>query len=403
MKRNIILIIFIITSTYFVQAQRGDSFLNKLQLSGYYENAFMVQEKEDVFLVDYNKLRVDLNAKLSEQFSFNADVILKTYHGTTTINVLDYIPEQVVNNYFDSIGLPREEVESLFYYSYLNEIFLDNVFISYYSNNLNVRIGKQQLPWGSGYVWNPTNVFHVKDPLDPTYEMTGVNAFKAEIPFRQEGMITGIFSVNEYFKNSTYALKLQDHFIGFDFSVSYVWYEYMYNNYYTFSEDFETRQLIGFDFSGSLLGIGLWGEMAYKFSTSKGGSRNYGNYVLGFDYTFQNGLYVMSEFYHNEKGKANYLDYNMNDWMAYMGPYAENLGRYYVYVGESMSIGNHITWSNFLLLNINDRSGMVYPWFDFSLGDNTVLNAVAYIPFGRKETEFGEYGFGGMIRIRVYF
>jgi len=93
----------------------------------------------------------------------------------------------------------------------------------------------------------------------------------------------------------------------------------------------------------------------------------------------------------------------MNDWMAFMGPYGENLGRFYVYVGESMPIGDYITWSNFLLFNINDKSGMLYPWFDFSLGDNTVLNVVAYLPFGRKGTEFGEYGFGGMVRIRVFF
>ena len=105
---------------------------------------------------------------------------------------------------------------------------------SYYSKHFNLRIGKQQLPWGSGYIWNPTNIFHIKNPLDPTYELTGVNAIKAELLFGQEGMLTGIYSVNNNFKNSVYAIKLKNYLLGFDVSASYVYYEYTNQDLYLF-------------------------------------------------------------------------------------------------------------------------------------------------------------------------
>jgi hypothetical protein len=404
MNRYFIILLFLICAVDLSMAQTGDSLVNNLKLSGYYENAFQVLDKKDDILLDYNKLRLNMDAKIDENFSFNSDVIFTTYHGTTTINFLDYIPGKVTDAYLASIGQSKDMVGELFKYTYEDQIFLDNAYVSYYSDHFNFRIGKQQLPWGSGYIWNPTNIFHVKNPLDPTYELTGVNAIKTEFLFGKEGMLTGIYSVNDNFKNSTYAVKVKDYFVGFDISASYVYYTYTDQDLFTFSEKKENRQIVGFDLAGSVLGAGIWAELAYNFKTGKKGGGDYGRYVAGLDYTLNNGLYFMAEYYYNEKGKDNCNDYDMNDWMQSFGQYAENLGRHNLFIGQGFPvIANNLNWTNFVLLNLSDKSGMVYPWFTLSVGDNSEISGTAYIPFGKKESEFGGYGFGGLVRIRIYF
>ncbi len=395
-----------LTST---QAQTDSTITDKLKLTGYFENQLIGQEQRgDYFLIDYNKLRLDMNAKVDEHFSFAGNINFKTYHGKTTLNILDYLPEATVQNYYDFLltnaGLTPEFIDPQFQYTMANDIMLDNVYVSYYSKHLNVRVGKQQLSWGTGYVWNPTNVFHKKNILDPTYEQTGVNAVKIEVPFKGDGMLTGVINVSDKFDNSNLAFKVEKNLIGFDLSLSYVYYEYSMTNFYLFTETKEKRQQIGADFSGSIGGIGIYGEAAYRMKTEKAGADNYGNYVFGLNYFFQNGMYFMGEYYYNEKGKEDYNDYNINDWMLYAGPYGENLAQHYTFSGLRIPIGNYLNFSAFLLYNISDNSGMVYPWLDYSLGDNTELMGTVYIPFGESvNTEFAGYGLGGMFRIRVYF
>jgi hypothetical protein len=404
MKISFFLILLVFLGVQNLIGQRNSSLVDNLKLSGYYENAFQILDKNGVLLQDYNKLRLNLDAKIDNNFSFNSNVIFTTYHGATTINVLDYLPTEVVNDYLTAIGQPIEAVESLFNINFENQIFLDNVYASYYSKHFNLRVGKQQLTWGSGYTWNPTNIFHIKNPLDPTYEVTGVNALKAELLFGREGMLTGIYGVSDDFKNSTYAVKLKNHLLGFDVNLSYVYYEYLNQDLYTFNEDTENRQLIGLDLSGSIFGAGFWSELAYNFKVEDKGGENYGRAVIGMDYTLNNGLYFMTEYYYNEKGKDDYADYDMNDWMWSFGQYAENLGKHYLNIGQGFPvIWNNMNWLNFLMINLNDKSGIIYPWINLSLGDNSEMALTAYIPFGDEQSEYGGFGYGGLIRLRIHF
>ena len=370
-------------------------------ISGYYENRFFPQEIDGkVILQDYNKLRLNFASEVSKQITFNANANFQTYHGQTSYNLLDFMPNTVVDAYVNASGLNLEDILPSFDYSVDNTIFLDNAYLSIYTKHANIRIGKQQLPWGTGYAWNPTDIFNVKDILDPTYEKVGVNAFKAELPFLQMGMLTGILSVGDDWENSTKAIKAKYYVAGFDLSASYAEKRQASTDYYTFQETDYKRQMLGADFSGSIAGMGIWGEAAYNFMES---SKEYGQYLAGADYTFMNGLYFMVEYYRNGLGESTSDTYSFAQWMRMLGSEAENLGKDYLYIGQLYAIGELVNWSNYFMINLNDGSGMVFPWFDFSLNDNTTLILVGYIPFGKKGTEYGEFGMGGFARARIYF
>ena len=394
LRKFFIVLILLILITEVMEAQ-------ELEFSGYYENQPSTQELDDDYILqDYNKLRLDLSADVGQNVSFKADYVYRIYHGQTEFNAFDFIPESVVDAYAEEMQRPVDALRPEFDFEYEDENYLDNAHVTMYLQHADLRIGKQQLPWGSGYTWNPTDIFNEKNVLDPAYEKTGVNAFKVEVPFQEEGMLTGILSMGDEWESSTKALKIKQHVLGFDLSGCFVEKEQDGFDYYSFTETYERRRLFGGDFSGELLGLGVWGEGAYNQMED---SKNYGQYLIGIDYTFENELYVMAEYYKSERGESNKDHYDLNDWMRLLDADGENLGRDYLFLGERYPLTELWNGSTYLLANINDESGIIYPWFDYSFNDNTELNFVGFIPFGEKETEFGESGVGGFARVRVYF
>lgn len=376
-------------------------FGRQLALSGYYENQFFPQELGgELILQDYNKIRIDLSSQISENISFNGNYNYRVFHGKTRFNALDFIPASVVERFTAESGLPVDAIRPFLDFEQQDENFLDNAFATIYGRHFSLRIGKQQLPWGTGYTWNPTDIFNDKNALDPTYEKVGVNAFKLEVPLGLSSYISGILSIADTWRRSTKAIKAKTHLHGFDATMSFVQKNQEIFDLDLQQENFERRNLIGADLSGELLGLGLWAETAYNFMEKSG---NFGQYLVGIDYTLENGLYFIGEYFRNELGKSSKDRYTLLDWARLLGSEAENLGRDYIFAGQMYPIAELWSWSNYLLFNLNDGSGIVFPWFDYSLNDNTELIFVGYVPFGSRGSEFGEIGKGGFARIRVYF
>ncbi len=388
-------------------AQGDSTVLNKLQISGFFENQLLGQVQHSEYsMTNYNLLRLNLNAKVDDKVSFFGNINYRTFHGRTQQNVLNFLPRRVVSDYINELGQPYEEVENRFA-NPLNDGFLfDNAYVTIYANKVNVRIGKQQLPWGTGYIWNPTNVFQARNMLDPTYELVGVNAVKVEYLLSNQATLTGVMNVSDQFENSNYAIKLKNHINGFDVSLSHVYFQYSTTDFYTFTEFKEQKHQIGADFSGSIGGFGVYGEGAYRMDASKSNTTdaNFLNALVGLNYYFANGLYMFGEYYFNQNGKSNYREYNINDWMNYLGPYAEGLGKQYMFYGANTPVGSYWNVSAFVLWNMSDGSYMLYPRVEYSIGNNTELISQLFLPNGKANTtEFGSGGIGGMVRVRVYF
>ncbi|MGD8779466.1 MAG: hypothetical protein PVH88_10970 [Ignavibacteria bacterium] len=373
----------------------------ELKFDGYFENQLYPQMiNSKLTLHDYNKLRIDLSSDIDDNITFNGNYIYKTYHGKTNLTAFDFIPNDVIKRYSSNIGLGIDTLRTFFEEEQKDENFLDNAYLTFYLSYVNIRIGKQQLPWGSGYTWNPTDIFNDKDFLDPTYEKPGVNALKVEIPFSLSGIIQLVYTVGEDWQASTKAVKIKDHFSGFDVAAMYVEKEETQTNYYTFRDQTEKRKLIGSNLSGQLFGVGVWFEVAYNLMES---SKDFGQYLVGADYTFESELYLIAEYYRNGLGKTDEKKYSFEDWMSLINPSGINLGKDYLFAGNKYPVTELISWANYVLININDKSGMIYPWLEINLTNNTDLTLVGYIPFGKSQTEFGEFGEGGFARVRVYF
>ncbi|MCD4819975.1 MAG: hypothetical protein K8S23_14925 [Candidatus Cloacimonetes bacterium] len=391
MKYFILIIMLIITTP--------SVFAIEFDLFGYYENqtTSVLNNKPD--FLSYNKLRLDFAKEISSDISFNSNLVFQTYHGKTSICLLDYLTNELLNSYSQEIGISIDDLKQSYTIKSEDEIFLDNAFLSLYQKHFNLRSGKQQIALGTGYAWNPTDIYNAKNIFDPTYEKRGVNALKLEIPFTSEGMISSIVAIGENWEETTKSVHLKLFLFSYDFELSYARHQHNWIDYYSMNQNIEDRDLFGFSFSGALFGIGIWSETAFNKMSD---SDDYYQGIIGADFTFENGLYLMSEYYYNGLGKQNENDYQFANWMSLFTD-GTNLGRDYLYLGESYSIGELIEWSNYIIVNLNDKSFTYTPWLSFSLNDNVDFYLTANIPYGNDNSEFSQFEENIAVRLKVYF
>ncbi len=141
-----------------------------IDISGYYENTLMPEfsDRTQARLLDVSKLRLDFQAGGADnELEFKGNINFIAYHSDVSIDITPYLPQAVVDT------LNSREIPLKISFDE-NRIFLDNGYLTWRRNGFRIRAGRQQLTWGPAYSFNPTDLFHRKDMLDPSYEKEGV-------------------------------------------------------------------------------------------------------------------------------------------------------------------------------------------------------------------------------------
>jgi hypothetical protein len=222
---------------------------------------------------------------------------------------------------------------------------IQEAFIDYYSDLVDVRLGKQVIAWGKADEINPTDILNPQDIFNISEEKNirkiGLTALKTEWKLSEyileaiwkmeyDNMkfppmdsrwalftIPGLEALPEpdypqnRIQDTEWAFKLSRTISLFDLSISYFdgW-----DNISTliFSFDpiaqqaqleklkFFRTKMIGADFAGSVSSFGLWGEAAYFITESNNDpliKNPYLQYVIGSDYTFDNGVKINLQYF----------------------------------------------------------------------------------------------------------
>jgi hypothetical protein len=375
---------------------------DKVELFGYYESQLLgTGLKGKFYQLFTNKLRVDLNSDISENITFAANFDYIHYLGKTEWDVLDFLSE-------DLVSTVPEEMRSFYIISFSNETFLDNAYIRFSFDAFDMTVGKQQISLGTGYVWNPTDVFNIKDVLDPTYEQPGHTALRLDVTLSSASTVTVLYSPEETWEKSTKLIQIKGNISRFDLhliGVERIWPYHDYTEFdfenMSFLDLSENRKMLGGSTVGELLGLGVWAEYAYNWMEK---SENFYELVVGADYTFDFQSYVMMEFYRNTLGKSDYKDYDVNDWMRFLAAEQKSICRYQAYVfvqhpaTDLLSIGLQTVYC------ISDNSMAFVPTLGYSISDNVEIYAYLNLNLGKEGTVYGKnMGNGGLLRLRAYF
>lgn len=398
MKKWISITVFLFLCLAPLRAQDQD----KVELFGYFESQIMgAGVKGEFYQLFSNKLRVDLKSSLSDNITFAANFDYITYHGKTMWDILDFLALNVISE------VP-EGMEAFYVLPFSDRHFLDNAYIKISFKHFDLTVGKQQISLGTGYAWNPTDVFNIKDLLDPTYEQPGHNAMRLDVPLGSSYTITALFSPEDTLGNSAKLIQFKGRISHFDYYLTAVEKLWRFRDYTQFDYEKmnflelpEKRQLLGASTAGELLGLGVWAEYAYNWM---GFSKDFHEFVVGTDYTFDFQTYVMIEYFRNTLGKTDYEKYNLNDWMRLMAMEQKAISRDQIYVFIQHPATDLLNTGLSTIYSISDGSIALVPTLSYSLSDNMEIFAYLNFNFGKEGKLFSKnMGNGGLIRARVYF
>jgi len=376
----ICLIIFLIP--VIVSAQVG--------IFGYYETEYdHIQLPNKSYNFGYNKLRLDIASKPNEDIMVAGNINFRIFHGKTIFNLLDFTPYNSVIIEDDTLATLTE--------SFPNEMYLDNIFLRSSFQNFDITIGKQPISLGTGYAWNPLDIFNRKDLIDPTYELAGINALRMEIPVMDNGILDIIIEPDSSWDMSSKLIQLKSHLGRFDFSLNGG------NQYHLIpsGESGYANDDVFFG-GGSIVGelgeFGLWGEALWSLDADI----NFGEVVFGMDHTFNNGFYLMTEYFHNSLG-AEKNEVTFDHYLYNFSGDRHSLMQNYLFAMGMYNITNYISGSLLVFGNLDDQSFILAPQLNWDAFDEVNVGAWLSQSFGENDTEFGIQDLALRLRLRAYF
>jgi hypothetical protein len=405
-----LIIILLIASTAF------PSGLDNLEFGGYLENKTSLMLSEDELFSDIATLRLEGSWNFGERGGIETHMLFSSAFQPLDPSVtfkegsvmeqmmMDLLAEPMT--IIDSMGLldtslldPAmfEELESYFRYLPYSSFYpkdkfiLDRALLKLYFKSFDLFIGRQMIAWGTGYAFNPTDIWNAKSPLDPNAPKLGVNAIRVEIPFGSISGLTLVASPGADFEHSSAGFRLKGNLGGFDLSLCGM-------RVMTVDMEFlglPRKIMAGADLAGQIGNVCVWAEGAVINPVYDGMEYTdfdslYAQVDAGLDYNFANGLYIMLEYYYNGLGQYKSENYGYRDFMNMFGGEMSGFAQNYILGGLRKDFLDHFVFALFALGNLNDQSAMLLPELEYNFHDNISLKFSGQIGVGdEKKTEYG--------------
>ncbi len=388
--------------------------------SGYVENtttAEYLKSESREFILNGSRARLKFSGRPSEHFDYSINLTGTLYSGANETELKRYLPKEER----DSVKEP-----SPFVYSMENDIYLQEAFGTLYLGVFMIRAGRQKFYTGTGYAFNPIDLFNVKNPLDPAYETDGFDSMLAELRVSDSVVLQGLVKYSDRLSDSGYLARIKGRLSGWEIALQYTHLIRNRTDYITMNQQgpalltanifdpslfvHEYRwHLAALEFSGEVFGWQVYGEGGYAFikdmDDEKGLSgevKSHERILAGINYTFKSELYVMAEYLRIGERDTTCGDYSLNDWLAYYSGEIESLNRDTIFAGVSYPAADLMDFSFYCISGINDRSFLLNPWIEYSVCSGCSLSVAVYIPAG-KEGQNGESGASGFVRLKYSF
>ncbi len=373
---------------------------------GYFESEADVMQLGSIsYNFGYNKFRLDVEARPSDNVLIGANLNVEKYWGKTSWNIYDFLP-----GYADS-GL--ELIEEI-----RDTILVDNLYMRISFPWADLTVGRQQISPGVGYAWNPTDIFNTKSLLDPSYEQTGVSAMRVYLPLLGRISLNAVVQPEQTWENSTKQVWLKSGLGRFDVGITMAELQQPTPTSLFFGDAFDVkRTLAGGSVVGELLEWGLWVEAAQNTLHSyfdyvrhsppllpiQFEDKVYMEYVVGADHTFDNSLYVLAEVLHNGFGVGEQDNLEIQDYFYALSGEGTSLMQDYAFFYAMHPTFDYVTLSTLVIANFNDNSGTLAPQLDWNAFEDTNISLQGSLFWGDENTEFGLQDWGLRLRVRSDF
>jgi len=391
------------TSTQLSGNAEGDF---ELKVRGYMENTFNCEwdrSQHQELLLNSTRARLNISGRPDRNFDFGIGIVGTLNSGAVEFDLTRYMPDDIKQNLIP-------EASEMFKQRIGNQIFLQEAFGTLYMPDFTLRIGRHKFYTGTGYAYNPIDIFNYKNPLDPTYEINGIDSVLGTIDLPRQTEIQMFMEFADRLSNSGYMLRLKTYVSGWDVALQYSQHTKERVNWEAFNSSEFRWRLLGIELAGELGGIGIHGEGGYVFIESEGDAgtltnagENHERYLIGMDHTFDFQLYVIAEYLRIGQGRTDSSAITLNDRIAYLSGDILSTNRDTVFAGATYPLTDLMDFSLYGIIACNDPSAIINPWLLYSIYPGVNMSFTVYVPVGDEQSQNGKSGTGGFVRLKFNF
>jgi len=398
-----------------------------IRWTGYYENQLAIYslprnehadpDGKPVDLLDYNKAKLGIRFKPTPGFGVQVDLVARAFLGTD-YHLADMLPER----FEDDLALLEMYDPSMVRFAMEDEIYLENAFLTGKVGRFRVRVGKQPIRFGSGYLWNPSDPFNVIDMLDPSYEKQGVTALRLQLHLPHEILIEA-YALPDPFGTD---IRLEDSAVAARARVALG--QFVLAGHWAYMMDTagvdplatdpdeyllrSRRHLAGLEFVGELGGVGFWLEGAYNNMPRDSwkdfepiGKDWWIEALAGVSYTFPGGFTAMAEYLYNGRGDNDPEDITLYQWFAYLEQRLRYLSKHQAALTLQLPIPQAFTTIGLTgIVTPASPAFVLNPSVQFNWSQHLTVMLYGAISWAQDEdSEYGAMGQGAYMRFRFSF
>lgn len=301
---------------------------------------------------------------------------------------------------------------------------------SFSTDDLTIRIGRQKDEIDAGRTWKAAALTDRNKLVDPSYEIDTRDGAYMSWWFTDEHELATFYSLEEDSpdplnaltekKGHEYQLKMTTHKKFWDLAIHYSEGTQKRSDYDKWAK--QTRD----DVAGMtspvrwrLLAVGVKGELGRLGLHAEGGrtwmksdkedeqldmdpaENEHHRFLVGMDYTFENELYLVLEYYQDDQIRSAYDEYE--DKAAFEFGGSTPIGRNNLFVGARYPIAGKASIELYNIINANDPSVLLNPWLVWNARENIKVSFSAHIPVGKEDTSFGQRPPTAFGRIQLNF
>ena len=340
-------------------------------LSGHYRNLLILSEtaSDKSYYLDSNRIRIEASGQPAEMLSYTLkydnNLSLGNYLSTDEFAAAEGAARSVPRQtYWDM----DEEISRRGEMRWGHSIYRG--YINARHRSADLKLGRQRVPWGRGWFFSPLDVFN---PISPTAiergERAGVDGVLMELSRGMAGRASFLYLPQQSF-NDSFAARAETLYHSYDLAISLGRHR---------DVDF-----YGFDFSGYIGDAGFKGE--FVFSDEEGQGRE--SLLLSGNYTFENSLYIMLEYFRYEGGNLHPISYSGEDYAG---------------LSVAYELTPLIRWDNYLILNLSDGSMFFSPALSYSVRENLDIRFGLQFFTGSSGDEYGDKKDSSYAELDWYF
>jgi len=238
------------------------------------------------------------------------------------------------------------------------------------ADNVDVRLGRQRIAWGTGRFWSPLDILNPINPLALEREQRlGVDAALVEAKLGPLARVSAVYAPAPNRGPASRAVQWHGNAAGVDASLVV--------------GRLLAQEVIGMDLASQIGPAGIRGEVA---RLRPAGGSAFTRLVVGVDYALSNGLTLSAEGYYNGAGARDPARY---DWAGLRAGRIATLATRYAGTMASYEVTPLLKWVTYAIVNADDRSRALDMRLVWSARPDLELTVGVQRFGGRPNSEYG--------------